>query len=121
MSPTDFVARHAAALLAGDAAAIAALYADDATLVALDGVADGREAIAARYATFFEYHGTVASAETTHQQAAGDAAFTRLALESDRGRFALVNVFEIDGETCKRHFSNEIEVSLNRDEVAHDV
>ena len=121
MSPTDFVARHADALLAGDADAITALYAYDATLVALDGVADGTDAIAARYATFFEYHGTISSAETTHQQDAGDAAFTRLHIESERGRFALVNVFEIDGETCRRHFSNEIEVSLNRDEVAHDI
>ncbi len=121
MSPTDFATRHAEALLAADADATAALYTDDATLVALDGVSEGRDAIRDRYRTFFEYHGTIASAETTHQQASGDAAFTRLRIESDRGRFDLVNVFEVDGETCWRHFSNEIEVVLHRDQVERDV
>ena len=121
MSPTDFVARHAQALLTADADAVAALYADDAQLVAFDGVSDGRAAIRDRYQTFFDYHRTVSSAETTHQQEAGDAAFTRLKLASERGVFSLVNVFEVDGETCRRHFSNEVEVTLNRDEVERDV
>ena len=116
-----FTDRHLQALLGGDADAVAALYTDSASLVALDGVAEGRDAIRARYATFFEYHGTISSAETTHEQAADDAVFTRLAIESERGRFALVNVFETDGDACRRHFSNEIEVSLNRDEVERDV
>ena len=121
MSPTDFTARHAEALLTADADATAALYADDATLVALDGVSEGRDAIRDRYQTFFEYHGAIASAETTHHQESADAAFTRLRIESARGRFDLVNVFEVDGETCRRHFSNEIEVVLNRDQVERDV
>ena len=121
MSPTDFVARHAQALLTADADAVAALYADDAQLVAFDGVSDGRAAIRDRYQTFFDYHRTVSSAETTHQQEAGDAAFTRLKLASERGVFSLVNVFEVDGETCRRHYSNEVEVTLNRDEVERDV
>ncbi len=116
-----FTDRHIQSLLDGDLDAIAALYTDDATLVALDGVAEGRDAVRARYATFFEYHGTISAAETTHEQAAEAAVFTRLAIESERGRFALVNVFETDGDTCRRHFSNEIEVSLNRDEVERDV
>ena len=121
MSPADFTARHAEALLAGDADAVAALYTDGASLVALDGVAEGRAAVRDRYATFFEYHGTIASAETTHSQTTADAAFTRLKLQSDRGTFSLVNVFELDGDACRRHFSNEIEVTLNRDEVERDV
>ena len=121
MSPTDFIARHADALTAGDADAIAALYADDASLVALDGVAEGRDAIQARYQTFFQYHGTISSAETTHQQATADAVFTALKITSERGSFTLVNVFETDGETCTRHFSNETDVTLDRDEVERDV
>ncbi len=116
-----FTDRHLQALLDGDADAVTALYTDDATLVALDGVSEGRDAIRSRYATFFEYHGTISSAETTHEQMADDATFTRLAIESERGRFALINVFETDGDACRRHFSNEIEVSLNRDEVERDV
>ena len=118
---SDFTDRHIEALLSGDADAVAALYTGDATLVALDGVAEGHDAVRARYATFFEYHGRISSAETTHEQAAGDAVFTRLALESERGRFALINVFETEGDACRRHFSNETEVSLNRDEVERDV
>jgi hypothetical protein len=121
MSPDDFLSRHAEALLTGDADAVAALYAPDATLVALDGVAAGQDAVRDRYRTFFEYHGAIASAETTHRQTLDDAAFTRLRIESERGRFDLINVFEVDGETCRRHFSNEIEVALHRDEVERDV
>ncbi len=121
MSPTDFLARHTDALLAGDADAIAGLYANDAALVALDSTAEGRDAIRDRYQTFFDYHGTISSAETTHQQATHDAVFTALKIASERGTFTLVNVFETDGETCRRHFSNETEVALNRDEVERDV
>ncbi|HEX8297707.1 MAG TPA: nuclear transport factor 2 family protein [Rubricoccaceae bacterium] len=121
MSPADFTTRHADALLAADADAIAALYTDDATLVALDGVAEGREAVRERYATFFAYHGAITFAETTHSQATEDAAFTRLKVESERGTFSLINVFELDGDVCRRHFSNEIEVTLNRDEVERDM
>lgn len=120
MSPTDFIARHAETLKTGDAEQMAALYADDAKLVALDGIADGRDAIRDRYQSFFDYHGTIQSAETTHQQAVDDAAFTRLKIESDPGSFSLVNVFEIDGDTCRLHYSNEVEVTLDRDEVARD-
>ncbi len=121
MSPTDFLARHADALTAGDADAIASLYAADATLVALDGTAKGRDAIRDRYQTFFDYHRAIASAETTHQQATDDAVFTALKITSERGTFTLVNVFETDGATCHRHFSNETEVTLDRDEVERDV
>jgi len=121
MSPDDFIARHAEALLTADADALAQLYAPDATLVALDGVAEGQDAVRDRYRTFFEYHGAVASAETTHRQTVDQSAFTRLRIESDRGRFDLVNVFELDGDVCRRHFSNEIEVLLNRAEVERDV
>ena len=121
MSPTDFIAHHAEALLSSDADAVSDLYADDAKLVALDGIADGKDAIRDRYQTFFDYHGAISSAETTHQQATGDAAFTRLKIESERGSFSLVNVFEVDGETCRRHYSNEVEVTLDRDEVERDV
>ena len=121
MSPADFIARHAGLLTEGDAEAVAALYAPDAQLVALDGVADGAEAIRARYQTFFEYHRTISRAETTHQQTTDGAAFTRLRVESERGQFDLVNVFLLDGEACRQHFSNETEVTLNRSEVVTDV
>ena len=120
MSPTDFVSRHADALKTGDADQMAALYADDATLVALDSVADGKEAIRNRYTSFFEYHKSISNAETTHQQATDDAAFTMLKVESERGSFSLVNVFEVEGDTCTRHYSNEVEVTLDRDEVEKD-
>lgn len=121
MSPADFISRHAEALLTGDADAVAALYAPDARLVALDGVADGQDAVRDRYRTFFDYHRAIASAETTHSQTVDASAFTRLRVESERGRFDLVNVFELDGDVCRMHFSNEIEVLLNRAEVERDV
>ena len=121
MSPTDFLARHTDALTAGDADAMARLYTDDATLVALDSTAAGRDAIRDRYQTFFDYHRSISSAETTHQQATDDAVFTALKITSERGTFTLVNVFETDGATCRRHFSNETEVALDRDEVERDM
>ena len=121
MSPDEFVSRHAATLLTADADAVAALYAPDARLVALDGVADGQDAVRDRYRTFFEYHGAIASAETTHKQTVDGSAFTRLRVESARGRFDLVNVFELDGDLCRLHYSSEVEVALHRGEVEHDV
>lgn len=114
------LSRHLAALAEGDAAATAALYADDAELVSFDGVAAGRDAITQRYAQFYEYHGTISGVEVLHQQDAGDAQFVLFALESDRGRFELVNVYLAAGERIGRHFSNETKAAMARDEVVSD-
>ena len=117
MSPSDLSARHADLVQQGDADAVADLYAESGQLVWLDGVSDGREAIADRYRQFFDYHGAISSAERTHQQATDDAAFDFLKVESERGTFTIVNAFVFDGDHIARHFSNETDVELDRDEV----
>ena len=117
---TDLLQRHVAALTSGDAQATADLYADDADLVSFDGVASGREAIAQRYAQFFEYHGEISNVEILHRQDADDALFVLFAVESERGRFELVNVYLADGDRIARHFSNETRAVMARDEVVTD-
>lgn len=117
MSASDLAARHARLVQEGDADAVADLYAPDGQLVWLDGVSDGRDAVRDRYRQFFEYHGRISSAEPTHQQTTDDAAFNMLKVTSERGTFQIVNAFVFDGDHVARHFSNETEVDLNRDEV----
>ncbi len=117
----DLLQRHVAALTSGDADATAALYADGADLVSFDGVASGREAIAARYTQFFEYHGDISSVEILHRQDADDALFVLFAVESERGRFELVNVYLADGDRIARHFSNETSAAMARDEVVDEM
>lgn len=121
MSVPDLLSRHADLVQQGDANAIVDLYAEDAQLLWLDGVSDGRDAIRERYQDFFDYHGDISSAEVSRQQGTDDAAFTMLRVESERGSFQIVNAFVLDGEHVTRHFSNEIEVTLDRDEVERDV
>jgi ketosteroid isomerase-like protein len=120
MSTSDLAARHARLVQEGDAEAVADLYAEDGQLVWLDGVSDGRDAVRDRYRQFFEYHGRVSSAETTHEQTSSDAAFNLLRVESERGRFEIVNAFVFEGDHIARHFSNETEVELDRDEVERE-
>ena len=120
MSPSDLAARHADLVRQGDADAVAALYAESGQLVWLDGVADGRDAVRDRYRQFFDYHGAISSAEHTHQQTTGDASFDFLKVESERGTFTIVNAFVFDGDHVARHFSNETDVELDRDEVERD-
>lgn len=117
----DLLQRHVAALTSGDAQAAADLYTESADLVSFDGVASGREAIAARYTQFFEYHGSISSVEILHRQDADDALFVLFAVESERGRFELVNVYLADGEHIARHFSNETSATMNRDEVVDEM
>lgn len=112
--------RHVAALTSGDADATAALYADDAQLVSFDGVAEGRAAIADRYRLFYDYHGTISGVEILHEQAAGDDRFVLFAVESERGRFELVNVYLTSGDAIARHFSNETTAHMARHEVVDD-
>lgn len=120
MSPTDLAARHADLVQKGDADAVAQLYAESGQLVWLDGVARGRDAVRDRYRQFFDYHGAISSAEPTHQQTTDDAAFNVLRVESERGRFEIVNAFVFEGEHVARHFSNETGVELDRDEVERE-
>lgn len=114
---TSLLQRHVSALTSGDAAATADLYTDNAQLVSFDGVAQGRDAIADRYRQFYEYHGEISSVEVLHQQEADDALFVLFAVESTRGRFDLVNVYLADGDQIARHFSNETNAVMARDEV----
>ena len=117
MPPADLASRHADLVQQGDPDAVAQLYAESGQLVWLDGVADGRDAIRDRYRQFFDYHGAISSAERTHQQATDDAAFDFLKVKSERGTFTIVNAFVFDGDRVARHFSNETDVELDRDEV----
>ena len=121
MSPSDFVSRHAAAVAEGDAGKVAALYTDDAALVSFVWTAEGRDAVRQRFEDFFAFHGEVASVDVEHQRATDDAAFVQYAVTGERGTFHLVNVFVLDGDRCARHFSNEVAVELDRDEVEEDV
>ena len=120
MSPSDLAARHAQLVQQGDADAVAQLYTESGELMWLDGVASGRDAVRDRYRQFFDYHGTISSAERTHQQTSSDAAFDVLKVESERGTFTIVNAFVFDGDHIARHFSNETDVELDRDEVQQD-
>lgn len=120
MPPSDLSSRHADLVQKGDAGAVADLYAESGQLVWLDGVAEGRDAIRERYQQFFDYHGTISSAKRTHQQATDDAAFDFLKVESERGTFTIVNAFVFDGDEIARHFSNETDVELDRDEVERE-
>ena len=120
MAPSDFVSRHAAAVAEGDAEAVAALYADGAQMLSFVWTADGRDAVRQRFADFFEFHGEIDAVEVEHQQATDDSAFVQYAVTGERGTFHLVNVFVLDGDACARHYSNEIAVDLDRDEVEKD-
>ena len=117
----DLLQRHVAALTSGDATATADLYAESADLVSFDGVASGRAAIAQRYARFFEYHGEISNVEILHRQDADGALFVLFTVESERGRFELVNVYLAEGDHIARHFSNETRATMNRDEVVDEM
>ena len=117
MASTDFLTRHADAVRAGDLDAVAALYADGARLVTLTGTHDGGDAVRQRYQAFFAFHGAIASLEVAHQQQTGTEALAAYAIESERGRFTILNAFVLDGDACRLHFSNETDVTLDADEV----
>ena len=119
-SASDLAARHARLVQEGDADAVADLYAESGQLVWLDGVSRGRDAIRDRYRQFFDYHGQVSTAEPTHQQTTDDAAFNLLRVQSERGRFEIVNALVFEDGHIARHFSNETEVELDRDEVERE-
>ncbi len=115
------VSRHLASLAEADAAATAALYAESGRLVALDGVAEGRQAIASRYQRFFDYHGEISSVEVLAEQADGAGGqFVRFALQSVRGRFELLNVYLVEGDLIERHFSNETRAEVAADAARGD-
>ena len=121
MSPDAFVSRHVAALTEGDADAIADLYTDDAVLVSFEWAADGRDAVRDRFAKFFDFHGEISEVAVEQQQTTDDSAFVEYAVTGERGTFHLVNVFVLEGDRCARHYSNEVRVELDRDEVETDV
>jgi ketosteroid isomerase-like protein len=113
----SFLDRHLDALRNADADAIAALYADAGALLSLDYVRTGRDAIREQYEQFFAFHGSISDASVKRQQAGDDAVFAEYALTSERGTFRLLNAFTLEGDVCHRHFSNEVSVSLDADEV----
>lgn len=117
MSPDDFLDRHVSLLPDGDADAIAELYASGGELLTLTGAQAGRDAIRQRFADFFDYHRSIASAEITHRQTTDGAAFATYRVTSERGTFDILNAFVLDGDACSRHFSNETNAHLDADEV----
>ena len=120
MSPSDFVTKHVSAVASQDLDAVVALYADGATLLSFDWAADGPDAIRKRFADFFEFHGEISDVEIRYQTATDDAAFALYAVTGERGTFRIMNAFDLDGDACTRHFSNEVGADLDRDEVERD-
>ena len=113
----SFLDRHLDALRAADPDAVAALYADDGALLSLDYAREGRDAIREQYRQFFDYHGAISDASVVRQQTGPEAVFAEYSLTSERGTFHLLNAFTLDGDACHRHFSNELSVELDADEV----
>ena len=116
----DFLTRHASAVASADLDAVLALYADDATLLSFDWTAEGADAVRQRFQDFFEFHGEISDLEIKYQTTADDAAYALYAVTGERGTFTLMNAFDLDGDTCTRHFSNEVSAELDRDEVERD-
>lgn len=117
---SDFLTRHASAVAAADLDAVMALYADDATLLSFDWTADGADAVRQRFADFFEFHGEISDVEVRYQTETDGAVFALYAVTGERGTFRIMNAFDLDGDRCTRHFSNEVGADLNRDEVEAD-
>ena len=116
--PADpFLSRLLAALKSADADEAAALYSDDAAMLSLEWTAEGRDAIRDRYGAFFDYHGSVEQVDVDRSQRAGDRLFAEFTLQSERGRFQLVNALLLDGNHARVHFSNVVDLTLNEDEV----
>ena len=120
MSADSFLQKHVAAVAASDLDAVAALYADDATLLSFEWTADGADAVRQRFADFFDFHGDISEVEVVYDRATEDAAFAMYAVTGERGTFRIVNAFVLDGDVCSRHFSNEVGADLDRDEVEAD-
>lgn len=110
--PSDFLSRHRDAVASADLDAVTVLYADDATLLSFDWTADGRDAIRQRFADFFDFHGEITEVEVAYQTATDDAVFAMYAVTGERGTFRIMNAFDLDGERCARHFSNEVGADL---------
>lgn len=117
MSPTDFLSRHSDAVRSGDLGAVADLYTDDARLVTLTDVSDGADGVRDRFQQFFEYHSGITSVEVLHQQVTDAEVFATYAVQSERGRFEILNAFVLGDGACRLHFSNETEAELDRDEI----
>ena len=120
MSPSDFLSKHAAAVAAADLDAVVALYADGATLLSFDWTASGQGDVRQRFADFFEFHGEITDVEVRYQTATDDAVFAMYAVKGGRGTFQIMNAFDLDGDRCTRHFSNEVGAELDRDQVERD-
>ena len=116
----DFLTRHASAVASSDLDAVLALYADDATLLSFDWTADGADAVRQRFQDFFDFHGEISDVEIRYQTTTDGAAFALYAVTGERGTFRIMNAFEMDGDRCTRHFSNEVGADLDRDEVERD-
>lgn len=114
MTPSDFLTRHRDAVASADLDAVVGLYADGATLLSFEWTAQGRDAIRQRFADFFEFHGAVSEVETRYQTATDDAVFALYAVTGERGTFQIMNAFELDGDRCTRHFSNEVSADLSQ-------
>jgi hypothetical protein len=120
MSPSDFLSKHVAAVAAGDLDAVTALYADDATLLSFDWTAGDRDAVRQRFADFFAFHGEIESVDVEYQTATDDAVFALYSVTGERGTFQIMNAFDLAGDACTRHFSNEVGAELDRGEVESD-
>ena len=120
MSPSDFLSKHAAAVAAADLDAVTALYSDAGTLLSFDWTADGKDAIRQRFSDFFEFHGEISDLKVAYQTTTDDAAFALYAVTGERGTFRIMNAFDLDGDACTRHFSNEVSADLDRDQVERD-
>lgn len=117
---SDFLTRHASAVASADLDAVMALYADDASLLSFDWTADGADDIRQRFADFFDFHGDITDVEIRYQTTTDGAAYAMYAVTGDRGTFQIMNAFELDGDRCTRHFSNEVGADLDRDQVEQD-
>ena len=117
---SDFLTRHASAVASADLDAVADLYADDASLLSFDWTADGKDAVRQRFADFFDFHGDITDVEVRYQTTTDGAAYALYAVTGDRGTFRIMNAFELDGDRCTRHFSNEVGAELDRDQVEQD-
>lgn len=68
----------------------------------------------------FDFHGETTEVKEAYQTATDDAVFALYAVAGERGTFRVMNAFDLSGDTCSRHFSNEVGADLERDQVEHE-
>jgi ketosteroid isomerase-like protein len=114
----SFSDQHRQRLLDADADGIAALYHDDAEMLSFEfGTKQGRDAIRAQYADFFDFHGAISSVEPDRTVEHDGKLFTEFTMTSERGTFQLINAFVLDGDKATTHFSNVVQGEVEADEA----